>query len=279
MKENITDENLKRLLSAKSVEKDRMSISEHIDKLNCDKKIKCSDDIISKVKENIEKDYKYIEDTHTPSRVSVSNLKKNKYEEEQEKIVSKFEDENENVESKATPFSMPSYIAGEENKYTAVRKGLLIHFILQNLDFNILESKQDIKNYISKLVLKNVISEADSKYISVNRIYNFLNSNIGKELKKAKEIYREYEFILKKDNISKSIIQGIIDLFYVTEDGRVILVDFKTDKLDNEIDYINRYKIQLDIYKEAINTLTKYKVDKVYIYSFNLNKEIEVMEE
>ena len=279
VKENITDENLKRLLSAKSVEKDRMSISEHIDKLNSDKKIKCSNDIISKVKENIEKDYKYIEDTHTPSRVSVSNLKKNKYEEEQEKIVSKFEDENENAESKTTLFSMPSYIAGEENKYTAVRKGLLIHFILQNLDFNILESKQDIKNYISKLVLENVISEADSKYISVNRIYNFLNSNIGKELKKAKEIYREYEFILKNDNISKSIIQGIIDLFYVTEDGRVILVDFKTDKLDNEIDYINRYKIQLDIYKEAINTLTKYKVDKVYIYSFNLNKEIEVMEE
>ena len=56
----------------------------------------------------------------------------------------------------------------------------------------------------------------------------------------------------------------------------MVLVDFKTDKLDNDDDFIKRYKKQLDIYKEAINELTDYKVDEVYIYSFNLNKAIKL---
>ena len=62
-------------------------------------------------------------------------------------------------------------------------------------------------------------------------------------------------------------------------DGKAILVDFKTDRLEDENEFIKRYKIQLDIYKEAINKLTKYIVDKVYIYSFNLNKAIEIRED
>ena len=103
-------------------------------------------------------------------------------------------------------------------------------------------------------------------------------SNIGKELKDAKKTFREYEFILDDERISRSLILGVIDLFYVTNEGKVVLVDFKTDKLENEEDFIKRYKKQLDIYKEAINELTDYNVDEVYIYSFNLNKPIKLEE-
>ena len=95
----------------------------------------------------------------------------------------------------------------------------------------------------------------------------------------SNEIYREYEFILEDSGISNSLIQGIIDLFFVTSDGKVILVDFKTDRLESEQEFIKRYKIQLDIYKKAINSLTRYNVDLTYIYSFNLDKEIEIKEE
>ena len=83
-------------------------------------------------------------------------------------------------------------------------------------------------------------------------------------------------FVLDDNKISPSLIQVVIDLFYVTEDDKVILVDFKTDRLTEDKEFIDRYKIQLDIYKEAINTLTDKKVDKTYIYSFNMNKMIEI---
>ena len=174
-------------------------------------------------------------------------------------------------------FKMPYELSEDKNIYTAVRKGILIHFILQNLDFS-LTTKEEIKDYIDKLYEKGIINEYDKKYISINKIYNFLNSSIGKGIKNANAIFREYEFILDDKSISNSLIQGVIDLFFVI-DGKAILVDFKTDRLEDENEFIKRYKIQLDIYKEAINKLTKYIVDKVYIYSFNLNKAIEIRED
>ena len=83
---------------------------------------------------------------------------------------------------------------------------------------------------------------------------------------------------MNKD-ISNSLIQGVIDLFYVTKEDKVVLVDFKTDRIDNEEEFIKKYKIQLEIYKETINSLTEYNVDDTFIYSFNLNKEIKIEEE
>ena len=57
----------------------------------------------------------------------------------------------------------------------------------------------------------------------------------------------------------------------------IVLVDYKTDRIDSKEEFITRYKMQLDYYKKALETLTDKKVSKVYIYSFNLNETIEVI--
>lgn len=112
----------------------------------------------------------------------------------------------------------------------------------------------------------------------MNSILNFTNSNLGKQIKKVpiNLIYKETEFVLKAEDINKSTIQGIIDLYYINETGNIVLIDFKTDKLSNSDDFIDRYSKQLNIYKIALERLTNKKVEKTYIYSFNLNKEIEI---
>ena len=71
-------------------------------------------------------------------------------------------------------------------------------------------------------------------------------------------------------------MQGIIDLYYITKDEELILVDYKTDKVKEEAELIEKYKIQLDIYKKALEKALKRKVDSVYIYSTNLGKEIKI---
>ena len=52
--------------------------------------------------------------------------------------------------------------------------------------------------------------------------------------------------------------------------------DFKTDNLEEEEMFIQKYNIQLDIYKRALEKLTGISVEKTYIYSFKLGKEIEI---
>ncbi len=278
IKSNTTDEELKEMLTSKNIENKKESVNEKAISLFKDKNI--DEKVINKIKNNLESEYMYIEDAHSPSRISVSNLKKNKNEEDKIIVISKMNDENEDINIDIeNKFEEPVCLKEKEERYTAVRKGLLIHFILQNLDFKTLNTKEELRNYIEKLVFEKVISEQDKKYINVSRIYNFLNSKIGKELKEAKKIFREYEFILMNKDISNSLIQGVIDLFYVTKEDKVVLVDFKTDRIDNEEEFIKKYKIQLEIYKEAINSLTEYNVDDTFIYSFNLNKEIKIEEE
>ena len=280
--EDTTDDELKALLSGNVEEKARESATDKIKKY-LDKNV-IDENVQKDIKDNFESEYEHIDDARTPSRISVSNLKKAHIEEDEidvslnKKIVDEINEEDDEGRQKAATlakYAIPSCLS-EEEKYTAVRKGLLIHFILQNLDFKAVKTKAELKDYLEKMVYEKVISEQDRKYISVNKIYNFLESKIGNELKNAKEVYKEYEFVLDDNKISPSLIQGVIDLFYVTEDDKVILVDFKTDRLTEDKEFIDRYKIQLDIYKEAINTLTDKKVDKTYIYSFNMNKMIEI---
>lgn len=279
VKNDTTDEELKEMLSGVNEDIKRESAQEKIAKLMDEKLI--DSDTQERIKNTFESEYKFIDDVRTPARISVSNLKKAHIEENEidvsikEKCVDVVEEDEEKTDKSSSKYNAPSCLDDTE-KYTAVRKGLLIHFILQNLDFKSVKTKEDVKEYIEKMVYEKVISEQDRKYISVNKIYNFLESQIGKDLRDATEIYKEYEFVLSDENISKSLIQGVIDLYYVTNDGKVILVDFKTDRLTEDKDFIDRYKIQLDIYKEAINILTDKKVDKTYIYSFNMNKMIEI---
>jgi len=65
-------------------------------------------------------------------------------------------------------------------------------------------------------------------------------------------------------------------MYIVTNDNKHIIIDFKTDKLDSKQQFIDRYRIQLHVYKKAIETAYNIEIDKVYIYSFNLKEIIEV---
>ena len=69
------------------------------------------------------------------------------------------------------------------------------------------------------------------------------------------------------------LIQGIIDAFF-EEDGRLVVVDYKTDLVLEGQELIRRYQVQLDYYKEALNRITGKEVSQKIIYSFALGQEI-----
>ena len=64
----------------KNIENKKESVNEKAISLFKDKNI--DEKVINKIKNNLESEYMYIEDAHSPSRISVSNLKKNKNEED-----------------------------------------------------------------------------------------------------------------------------------------------------------------------------------------------------
>ncbi|MBO7374944.1 MAG: PD-(D/E)XK nuclease family protein, partial [Lachnospiraceae bacterium] len=71
-------------------------------------------------------------------------------------------------------------------------------------------------------------------------------------------------------------VQGVIDVYF-EENGKLVLMDYKTDKVDSADELIIRYKTQLDYYSEALSRLEKKEVAEIYIYSFSLEEVIRVI--
>ena len=79
------------------------------------------------------------------------------------------------------------------------------------------------------------------------------------------------------DSDETVLIQGVIDAYIDTKDG-IILVDYKTDNVKDADTLINRYKVQLELYKKSLEMSTGKNVSEIFIYSFALGKEIRLYE-
>lgn len=69
------------------------------------------------------------------------------------------------------------------------------------------------------------------------------------------------------------LIQGIIDVFF-EEDGKYILLDYKTDAVETAEQLVRRYHVQLDYYAEALEQSSGYRDTEKILYSFKLGEEI-----
>ena len=216
--------------------------------------------------------YSYPNKTATTilTKTSVTNLKQMK---------------TKDVQEEKIELPKPKFLKqDEEEKLTGAQKGTLIHLCLQKLDEKREYDLQKVKDLISSLEEKEIITHKEAENINPFKILEFTESDIWKELKEAKEIYREKPFyinipakdIYEEDIEENILVQGIIDLYYIDKDDKLILVDYKTDYVENEKQLINKYKKQLEIYEKALEQAYSKKVTKNVIYSTWLGKEIKV---
>lgn len=230
-----------------------------------EKKIDVIKDISKEQKEEVNKKltwkYKYIESTKIEGKTSVSAIAK--YGEKNIQIVEK-----------------PKFMQNIEILNKA-EIGTLMHLILQKLDFRENYNEKTLNDLIQKLIYLNIVTEKQSQYIDKKRLLEFTKTELFKEIQNAKEIYKEQPFhmsVIDENKKESILIQGIIDLYYINQNNEIVLVDYKTDYVEknNEQELIEKYKPQLKIYKKAIEEALNKNVEKVYIYSVYLNKEILV---
>lgn len=194
--------------------------------------------------------------------------------------------QNENESEVKLEMPKPKFLqSDEETSITGAEKGTLIHLCLQKLNLHKREYKLDeIKDLIQELVDKKIITLKEAEAINKWKIFNFTKSNIWKEMCEAKLVEREKPFytnipakqIYGTDTEDSILVQGIIDLYYINQKDELVLVDYKTDYVENQDELITKYKTQLDLYKTALEEALNKKVSKIYIYSTYLDKEIKI---
>ena len=214
--------------------------------------------------------WKYEYETDTPSKTSVTALKNIELNFENKEITILDDISTKKVELETLDSKLISNI--KNKKLTPAEKGTLIHLALQKLN------NEDIDNMIKNLK----IDENSREFLIQNKniFENYINSELFKELKKAKLIQKETPFYMDvnyKNTDEKVLIQGVIDLYFVDKDDNLILVDYKTDKNVDEETLKQRYLNQLNMYEIALEKSLNMKVSKKIIYSTTLNKCIEIM--
>lgn len=175
----------------------------------------------------------------------------------------------------------PMAIADAEEIVTGAQWGTLMHEAMQWLPVK-KYTQQSITDMLDSLRAEGKFSDEERSLLSDRSLYGFFNSDLGQRLIASKRVERELPFSMLFDGNrvypdvetgERLFLQGIIDTAFV-EDGQWVLVDYKTDRVKSGDELIRRYKIQMDLYKEALETLTDMPVKASYIYSFRLHEAV-----
>ena len=232
-----------------------------------------------KVIDKLQWKYKYLASSKIPTKTSVTKLKELEAENEEHDI----EELIEMAKNKGAPTikltAKPKFMERVQALNSA-QIGTLMHLCIQKLDEKKEYTLEDIKEFIQDLKQRNIISELEAKSVNINMLYNYTKSSLWQELKKAKEIHKEQPFYInipankiydEAEENETILVQGIIDLYYINKEGKLILVDYKTDYVTNgDVSKLEeRYRVQLDLYKIALENATGKKVDKAMIWALN----------
>ncbi len=219
--------------------------------------------------------YPFEEDNCIVGKLSVSELKKLSHVPE--------EDEGSELYQEETVIPLiPEFRSGETAIVGAAR-GTVYHTFMENLDFS---KKDGLELQLEELISCGKMSQEESAVLKMQDIRGFLVTETGQEMTQAAlkgQLFREQPFVIgvpaneirpEWNGQETVLVQGIIDAYFYREDGSIVLLDYKTDRVQTVQTLVDKYHAQLEYYEAALRRLTGREVAKKVIYSFCLGKEI-----
>ncbi len=181
--------------------------------------------------------------------------------------------------------SKPSFVP--KGTLTGKEVGDAYHHVMEHfpLDELIAEKVCDTDYAVGVLAAlrsRGVLDDAEHKAVKPQHIAAFFNSALGQRMLKSRRIEREYpifaevparDILVNQDG--STIIQGRADMFFIEEDG-IVLVDYKSDTKENLKKELEAYSRQLSIYRRILPVMTGINVKEIYIYSFSCDMAVSV---
>ena len=243
------------------------------------------------------------------NKYSVSELKHRAMRERQQ-----LEDEETTpvfLQEELVPY-LPPFVRKRTQEEEPVNQGALrgtaMHRVMECYDF---ASGTAPREQLAQMLSDGSITEETKALVKIPMIERFLGSELGARMRAAQQagrLYREKAFVMgftqtelaafgfgeRKENSETdeasdgqcddedlTLIQGIIDVFWEEDDGLVVL-DYKTDRVDTAGELAGRYAAQLVLYGEALERLyqrgdaREVRVKERLLYSFRLGQIVQV---
>lgn len=223
--------------------------------------------------------YAYEHEKEIKSKLSVSELKRavvQLQEVEELGLPLYAEDDSQTV-------PMPAFLK-EEVTIQGAGRGTVYHKVFEKLILANIETEGDVWKEMERMQQCGFLTDKEAAIINRKDIYRFAISSVGQRMKKAEQkklLYKERPFVIglpartvkqQWDSDEMILVQGIIDAYF-EEQGQIVLLDYKTDKVEDGTELVKKYREQLDYYQQALEQVTGKKVKEKIIYSVTLGEE------
>lgn len=224
-----------------------------------------NEELVKQIRDNIEFVYPYEQIKNIESKASVAE------------IAHKAEVRDFSFTAK------PSFMS--KKGMTPAQRGIATHRFMQFADFSL--AKENLSAEIDRLYEWEFITLKEREAIDEQSVERFFESDIFGRLERSNRVEREMRFLteipaahlypdipehLKSEKI---VVQGAVDCVFA-EDGEIVVIDFKTDRVKDARELIEAYAEQLNIYAKACSKIFEMPVKEKIIYSFALSKEIKL---
>ena len=190
----------------------------------------------------------------------------------------------------------------EEPVNQGAQRGTAVHRVMECYDF---ASELSPGEQLAQMLAEGSITEEMYRLVKLPLIEAFVDSETGARMRaaqKAGKLHREKAFVMGftgeeleqfgfgAESVTSdasataeelTLIQGIIDVFWEEDDGIVVL-DYKTDRVDTAGQLAERYAAQLVLYGEALERLfqgdgaRRVRVKERLLYSFRLGEIVSI---
>ncbi len=179
--------------------------------------------------------------------------------------------------------SRPAFM--REGGMTPTEKGTALHNFMQYADFK--RAAASVDDELKRLEENGFLSKNEFRAVDRDSIRAFLNSELMDRINRSQKLYREFRFTvkIKAGRVDPSlppplcgrdiILQGAVDLAF-EENGTIVIVDYKTDRIKEINELKSRYSTQLLLYKEAMEQCTELPLAQCILYSLRLGEWIDV---
>ena len=273
--------------------------------------------LVGQLKQRFSQRYPYQVDVLRKNKYSVSELKhramREKFEAEQEETIPAFLEEP--VTPTIPLFIQRQGSVEQETPNRGALRGTAVHRVMECYDFaseksvheqmEAMEKEEKITADMRALVKEQTVayfvsSETGKRMALAQRggalyrekpfVMGFTEEElenygfgVGSNTDSCENIYEKTDSDQEKEEQKKvrheedlTLIQGIIDVFWIEKDG-IVLLDYKTDRVQQAKELIDRYATQLKLYADALERVfaaRKLKVKEILIYSFSLEQLI-----
>lgn len=241
---------------------------------------------LAKVDAVLSHQYAFSEATVTNAKQSVTEIKR------RQEVADEYSGQRLIQSFRAPLVKRPRFMQ-EERTLSPAEKGTAMHTVMQHLPFDLNHDSASIKACIDTFVEQEKLSEQEAATINIAVLEDFFQTNLAKEMQACDRLEREVPFTYTLDadevypdwqgaEMEKVLIQGVIDCLMHTKDG-LIIVDYKTDVIHDDpvseatiTQLKERYQVQLALYRQAIEHITKQQVIGAYLYFFDKNLSLSL---